>query len=438
MSRSPRRLGRGPLAGLIESRIASLPIDVAMKGLPPTPPGATLGDIGTFGWSLHAGDLPTPVAVVAASAVEHNARVMADYCVSHGVSLAPHGKTTMAPQLIDIQLAHGAWAITAATVAQTRLLFDFGVRRVLLANEVADPAGLRELESLLRADESREVLVLVDSVRGVELMDEALTTLAQIRPVPVLAELGVPGGRTGARTIDEIVAVARAVGGARSLRLVGVEGYEGLVGGGESASQHDVDAFLDAMVVALRRIEEEGLLDADSEPILSAGGSLFFDRVVDRFAAVATEVRVVLRSGCYITHDHGKYMRSSPLDGRSSGGPRLRPALEVWSSVVSTPEPGLVVLDAGRRDLSFDAGLPVVVKLRRSGEQDVVDVTKGFEVVKLMDQHAILKADGSVVVRQGDVVALGVSHPCTTFDKWRVMPVVDDDGVVVDGLMTFF
>ena len=98
-------LGRGPLAREIQRRIAPVPLDPAMKGLPTAPPGSTVGDIGEFGWSVINGDLPTPFAAVSPSALEHNARLMAEYCARRGVSLAPHAKTTMAPQLIDLQLA---------------------------------------------------------------------------------------------------------------------------------------------------------------------------------------------------------------------------------------------------------------------------------------------------------------------------------------------
>jgi D-serine deaminase-like pyridoxal phosphate-dependent protein len=409
-----------------------------MKGLPTAPAGATVGDVGSLGWDLGAGHLPTPVAVLTWSAVEHNAAVMADYCAARDVSLAPHGKTTMAPQIVDVQLAHGAWGITVGSAAQARTFAEFGVNRLVLANQVDDPAGLREIARLINNHGALELLVIVDSARGVELMDDVLADLGVARPLGVLAELGIPGGRTGSRTIGGLVDIGRAAARSRSVRLRGVEGYEGVIGGDAEAGTLDaIDDFLDTMVAGLRRLEMEGLLGDEVDPILTAGGSAYFDRVVDRFAGVGPGVHSVLRSGCYIAHDHGKYHRLSPLDGRAVGGPRLQPALEVWASVVSTPETGRGILNAGRRDLSFDAGLPVVVKVQRRGSE-VVPIRSGFEVLKLMDQHAILSADGSVVVEQGDMVALGVSHPCTTFDKWRIMPVVDDDGAVIDAVMTFF
>ena len=428
-------LGRGPLALEIRSRIATVPLATFMKGLPAAPVGATVADIGDLGWVVTRGDLPTPCAVLSASALAHNARVMADYCTAHGVSLAPHGKTTMAPQLIDLQLVHGAWAITSATVAQTRLFAEFGVDRVLLANEVTDRAGLSDLARLVRASDTLEVYMLVDSVTTVRLMDEAFRAESPGRPISVLVELGSNGGRAGARTIDDVVSVAREVRRTATLRLCGIEGYEGVVPGNDSADSMAVDGFLDDMVSALVRVGEEDLLETP-EPIISAGGSIHFDRVVEHFAEA--DARVVLRPGCYLIHDHGKYMRRSPLDGHSRGGPRLEPALVVWGSVVSTPEPGLAVFDAGRRDLSFDAGLPVVTGIVPRGGGQLMDAGGQLEVVRLMDQHSIVNVDPAATVSVGDLVVLGVSHPCTTFDKWRVLPVVDSHGVVVDAVVTYF
>src|SRR4029079_3495958 len=83
----------------------------------------------------------------------------------------------------------------------------------------------------------------------------------------------------------------------------------------------------------------------DDTPLISAGGSLFFDRV----APLAGRGRGVIRSGCRITHDHGLYERGSPFTG--GPGPRFRPAIEAWGSVLSRPEPEGVVIGLGKRDV---------------------------------------------------------------------------------------
>ncbi len=146
---------------------------------------------------------------------------------------------------------------------------------------------------------------------------------------------------------------------------------------------------------------------------------------------------VILRSGAYVTHDHGHYDSVSPARRASRGAvdaPVLRPALELWAQVLSCPEPGLALLGAGRRDAGFDLGLPVPLRVVRGG----VACAVSGEVTRLNDQHAYLRLDPGTALLPGDAVCLGISHPCTTLDKWRVIPVVNDDGRVIDTVHAFF
>ena len=154
---------------------------------------------------------------------------MADLCARHGFAHAPHGKTTMAPQLFARQFEHGAWGQTTANASQLRIYRAFGVSRIILANELVDAAALRWLAAELDRDAEFEFACWVDSERGVELMTEALRATNAGRPVDVLVELGVPGGRTGVRDRTAALKVAEAVAASPVLRLTGVASYEGAV-----------------------------------------------------------------------------------------------------------------------------------------------------------------------------------------------------------------
>ncbi len=145
---------------------------------------------------------------------------------------------------------------------------------------------------------------------------------------------------------------------------------------------------------------------------------------------------VILRSGAYLTHDHGYYGTVSPASRarRRGAAPALRPALELWAQVLSRPEPGLALLGAGRRDAGFDKGLPVPLRAVRGG----VPGPLSGAVTELNDQHAYLRLDERTALAPGDLVCLGISHPCTTLDKWRVIPVVGDGGLVTDMVHAFF
>lgn len=412
--------------------------DATTKGLPHDCRPLELSEIGQQGWRLQD-DLPFPVAVLSASALEHNLQLMQHWVDDHGALLAPHGKTTMAPQLFARQLELGAWAITVATAHQLQVAHAHGVRRVLLANQLVDRRSAAWACRLLQQDPGFELLVYVDSPAGVALLAAAAAESGLDRPLDVLLEVGHLGGRTGTRTPEQAEAVAQAVVAAGDrLRLRGVSGFEGLApvqrfsagcdGGGDQ-----VQALLADMAATYSRLHDRGLLADDH--ILTAGGSAAFDAVVDVLRpALRPGGRLVLRSGCYVTHDHGMYAGTSPLQESDAlpAAQALRPALELWSHVQSTPEPGLALLSFGRRDTGHDYGFPR--PLRHLGGQDL----SAASISGVNDQHAYLRLPDGVEVEVGDVVVCGISHPCTTFDKWRVLLVVDDDGVVVDAVATFF
>jgi D-serine dehydratase len=380
-----------------------------------------------------------PAAALRASALEHNLRLMQRWVDERGALLAPHGKTTMAPQLFARQLELGAWGITVATAQQLQVAYDHGVRRVLMANQLVDPVSLRRVCGLLSSDSGFELLVYVDTPPGARLLADAAAEARLDRPIDVLLEVGHVGGRTGTRTSEQADAVAQAVTAVGDrLRLRGVSGFEGLAplqrfssSAGDGGEQ--VQALLADMAQTYARLHERGLLGPDH--ILTAGGSAVFDVVVDVLGpALRPGGRLVLRSGCYVTHDHGMYAGTSPLQASTDlpDEQALRPALELWSHVQSTPEPRLAVLSFGRRDTGHDYGFPVPV--RHLGGTDL----SGASISALNDQHAYLRLPDGVKVDVGDVVVCGISHPCTTFDKWRVLPVLNDDDRVVDAIATVF
>jgi D-serine deaminase-like pyridoxal phosphate-dependent protein len=422
----------------LEAAIAELrdrPMAGTEKGFGVPPPGATVSaaSLGASRPSLFGPGFTMPVLVLREPAVANNISAMAAYCAAAGVRLAPHGKTTMAPQLFARQLAAGAWAVTAATVGELHVYRAFGIPRVLLANELTDPAGAAWLAGELAADPDFECYVYADSLPGVRLLDEAVRRASPARPLPVLVELGYPGGRTGCRDLAAAKAVARAVAQTSSLRLAGVAGYEGGIGRDRSPqSIGKVAAYCRELRSLGERLAATGL--AVDELILSAGGSAFFDVVVQELAsgwAGRPAPVVVLRSGVYIAFDHGLYAGIVP-----SPPPLLEPALELWAHVLSRPEPGLALACAGRRDVAFDAGLPVPLRVR--GRDGSLRPATGVRAVRLDDQHCYLQLSDGAGLDPGEMVCFGVSHPCTTFDKWRVIPVIDDGCRVVDAIYTFF
>jgi D-serine dehydratase len=434
-----------PYDGLALAALDEQVLQPGIKGLPITEP-LRQGAIGVQGWNVLHADTSFPVAVLKTSALRHNLDWMRRFCERYRVTLAPHGKTTMSPQLFGAQLANGAWGITLATVTQLQVAHRFGVRRVLLANQLVAPADLRAVLSLLHGDPGFECIVLADSLAGVARLAEAVARHPLLRPLPVLVELGLAGKRAGCRTPEAALTVARAIAGAPGLQLAGFEGYEGLlVTDNREADLAAVDAFLVQLTGLVRTADDEGLFTG-AEILLSAGGSSYFDLVARGFGAVSglsRPVRAVLRSGCYLTSDHGTYERMIvELNAREAETDGLRPALEVWAMVQSRPEPALGILTMGKRDASYDADLPSPLFYHRPGPGIPHALPPGCSIFKLNDQHAYLRLpEGHPLCTElavGDLVGCGISHPCTTFDKWPLILGVDDDYHVRGAYNTFF
>lgn len=390
------------------------------------------------GWSILDDGVAYPVAVLIESAIDHNSRLMMSYCETHGVSLAPHGKTSMTPYLFERQLADGAWAITAASVWQAMRMRDAGVDRILIANEVVTPAEVAWLADAI--GDGLDGYCYVDSIDGVAIMAETLGRMNISHPVPVLVEVGVSGGRTGVRSVEDGLQVAVAVSDVATMVLTGVAGFEGIIRGtDESPADARVDRFLGRLVETANVIAEKGWFEPSAEVIVTAGGSAWFDHVQDCFEGVDIEppVRKVLRSGCYITHDDGGYERSSPMGESQRLDGRLIPAMELWAPVLSRPEPNRAVVGIGKRDVTHDRLLPMVKKVSRRGS-DEVESLEPFRVTSLDDQHAYLDVEPTLQLRVGDLVGFGISHPCLTFDRWRSLAVVDDDYRVIEVAETLF
>ena len=398
-------------------------VDWATKGL--WLPGGRMPDAELIaaGHDIFTGPFSFPLLTLNRDALAHNISTMAGYAARHGMRLAPHGKTTMAPALYAAQLAAGAWGITLATANQVLVARSLGVPRIVLANELFEPAALRWLAAERERDPDFEFLCWIDSAEGIEAIRAALADVPGDRDFTVLVELGHADGRTGVRTVPDAIALARTASAVPRLSVAGVAGYEGGLPTVDAATDY-LAALRDAAI---------GVADLAAGPVLvSAGGSAYFDAVADVLAADWQPAHtVLLRSGSYVTHDDGFYAEHTPFN--RTGEATLRPAFELWARVVSTPEPGLALVAMGKRDAPFDEGLPVPRLLRRN-DGSVEDGT-ALRVTKLNDQHAYLSGPSP---RPGDLVAFGISHPCTAFDKWRVIPVVDGDHRVVDLVHTYF
>ena len=431
-------------------------LSALMKGVPQAFDGLRREEVAARAASVPAQDLPFPVATLRRSALRSNGAWFHSLMRERNGYLAPHGKTSMSPELFALQADGGCWALTLATFHQVRVARAAGWRRILLANEAVGQQELAWYVAQLNADPAFDFYLYVDSVEGVKRLRTAAQQHGAQRPLQVLLEVGYPNGRCGVRTLDDALRVCAAVRQtAGALTLVGVAGFEGLNQyGGPADRETNARAFLRHMAGVVREVDRGGYFDS-GHVILSAGGSAFYDLVLEEFAAVrlSRPSRIVVRSGCYLTHDNQLYrslqgeveqrLGLEPADanadqGTGRPGLRLQPALEVWGQVISAPDAQTIILCAGRRDYGQDAGNPVPVRWHRAATGQWGRLPADAKISMVSDQHTNLTLAPGHGVEVGDLVSLGVSHPCTTFDKWQVLYVIDDDCIVVDAVRTWF
>jgi D-serine deaminase-like pyridoxal phosphate-dependent protein len=394
-------------------------------------------EVVSLGWNLLKEDLSLPAAVLYRDKLEHNLRWMQQFADAYGARLAPHGKTTMAPRLFQMQLEAGAWGITLATVQQTLVAYHQGVRRVLMANQLIGKQNRSTIAQLLE-DPGFSFYCLADSAELIEQLG-AFFSSRGLR-LQVLLELGTMDGRAGIRDEAQLQAALVALSGWReTIALCGVEIYEGIL-----SDEGAVRAFLERAVDVTRRLADEKRF-AQGPVLLSGAGSLWYDVVAEVFSAagLGSSFEIVLRPGCYLTHDVGAYrqaqariLEQNPIARRMQAG--LIPALHVWAYVHSIPEAERAIVGLGRRDAAFDSGLPTPALHFRPGDALPVPAPSHWSLSKIMDQHAYLQISAEDRLRPGDMIGFDISHPCLTFDKWRVLSVVDSEYRVVDLVQTFF
>jgi len=466
-------------------------LDPSFKGFPLDHPPFRIDQVAEQGLNLLRGDLPFPCAILRESALLHNSRWYGAFASELDIDFAPHGKTSMAPQIFAQQLRDGAWGITVGTVQQAWIALDAGVERVLMANQIASAGEARRWLSMMERYPAASMLSLVDSQAQLamlcEVVRERMDAHGTTSPAfDVLVELGRAGGRTGCRSVDDALALALEVRRRPEFRLCGVEAYEGLAATGHSEQdQAMVNGWMQSLAELISAIEEHQAWEAD-EIIVSAGGSSVFDLVASALTEtrkrlkLSRSMRIVLRSGCYITHDDGTYRRLQLamearglsrtireglalsccelpghrgwLKGAKRSG--LMPAMEVWACVQSRPEPGLVLVTMGRRDAGFDGGLPCPVLSCRVDLHSATPSTtvhsvsapcgllepapSHWKLLGMNDQHGYLQVNEEDDLRVGDLIGFGISHPCTTFDKWRLFWVIDDQYNVCAAIRTYF
>lgn len=387
--------------------------------------------------NLLQGDVSLPAAVLQVPWLNNNIRWMQEFADQTHVKLAPHGKTTMCPEIFDRQMQSGAWGITLATAPQVAAAASHGIRRIILANQLI---GRRNMEIIAGILDSVTFYSIVDSVENVAALGQFYA--ANHQELAVLIEIGTAQGRTGCRDINQALDLSAAITQTAGVRLAGIEVYEGILHGKDAESA--VLQLLDRVISTTKELMALNAFATD-EIILTGAGSAWYDLVVKRFLVdqLPSNVAPVIRPGAYVIHDAGiceqfqsTVLHRSNTANKMQGG--LQSCLEIWAYVQSIPEDGLAIVAMGKRDVGFTDGLPSPSLHYRHTWHSPKTVATGWKVKNLMDQHTFMDIAKGDDIAVGDMVSFSISHPCLTCDKWRYFCAVDSDYKVLDSWPTFF
>jgi D-serine dehydratase len=398
-------------------------IEDKFKGFPIDSYGKTLEQFLATKPNLFTANFQFPIMVLKEAAIKNNIAQMMSFCNSVDAQLAPHVKTTMSPQLAQMQVAAGATALTVANFWQGRIFLKHGFKNLIIANEVLDPTAIAEIAKINKQKQA-EIIFYVDSILALEIIQKHTPSEGEQN---LFIEIGTENGRGGVRELSLVEQLAQRIRTDKRLNLIGVTGFEGAVPDAARGRRGEkkISKFCQKIVAAA---ELAYPYKSDQQFVISAGGSAYFDIVARELNKFEKPRRLLLRSGGYITHDHKYYEEIYPfaLSDRS-----FKPAIEVWAQVISKPEKDFGVLNLGKRDIGNDLHNPIPIK---SYDGQV----KSFSAVieKLNDQHGYLRGKQEFSLAQ--LIGLGISHPCTTFDKWGLIPLVNDDYDLIDCLQTFF
>jgi len=400
------------------------------------------------GWNILAEEVSFPVAVLNEKALENNAQWMQTFSEKANVKLAPHGKTTMAPELFKLQQQTGCWGISLATVPQVVIAYQHGIKRIILANQLIGHHHFELISALLK-EGGLEFYCFVDSIENARALGEYFTD--KKTPLNILLEIGVNGGRCGWRDTNIIEQLCDVIQQYEVLNISGLSFYEGVIHG-ENAIQ-EIIGFIHNIKSLAAYLQNKGIAPS-KQFIITGAGSAWYDVVAKELTNhdANSNYTVIIRPGCYLIHDTGIYqdaqnivMQRSELAVQLSceATGELTSSLEVWAYVHSIPEPGLAIIGLGKRDVAFDAGLPIPSLYFRpnSGLVENRQPTKAdpnWQVVKVMDQHCMMTIPNDALLLPGDLISFSTSHPCLTMDKWRLIGLVDDNFVIKKQIATYF
>jgi len=319
-----------------------------------------------------AATLDTPAAVVALDIAERNIARLQDACRKAGVGNRPHIKTHKSPEIMRLQLEAGAIGVTCQKLGEAEVMAGAGADDILISYNVVGAAKHPRLRALAGRI---KLTVCCDNRTVADGYAKAMAGASH--PLSVLVECDTGRHRCGVTTPEAAVELARHVTAQPGLRFAGLLLYP-------------PDGDLQPSLEFLARVREGCARHRLELHTVCSGGTPNWRRI----GALGENE---YRAGTYVYNDRQMV--------RVGAATLAECALVVYATVVSHPEAGRVMLDAGSKTLTSDL-------MGFDDHGQLLDYPDA-RLYKLAEEHGFVDVSHCArIPAVGEVVRILPNHAC--------------------------
>ena len=330
--------------------------------------------------------MDTPAVVVDLDILDANLKRTAELAAKSGIKLRPHIKTHKSVWIAKKQLDYGAKGITVAKLGEAEVMADGGIDDILIAFPLVGSGKLKRLAALLRR--GVHITVSVDSLEAARGISDVGTELGM--QISLYLDINTGLNRCGLEPGQASAELALAISALPGVAVTGLMTHAGHAYGCRDAESAQKVAFEEAegLIATQKIITDRGV----NVPEISVGST-----PTSKFAGQLSGV-TEMRPGAYVFGDGSQLFPGLITEEEC--------AMRIYTTVISTPRPGYIIVDAGSKTLTNDASI------HRSGYGYLPDYPE-IMVERLSEEHGILAVPDNCGLQIGDVVSLIPNHCCT-------------------------
>lgn len=343
-------------------------------------------------------ELPTPSVLVDLPRLERNIRQMQETCTRHKTRLRPHIKTHKSVAIARRQLAAGADGLTVAKVGEAEAMLPSGVRRIFIAHSLVDPIVIPRLQAL--AGQLDELVLAVTSAPHAEALNGLLKEAGLALPVWMAVDTGL--GREGLRSAEKAASLATRIADYSHLELAGFYTHEG----------QSYRSPIDDRAALVDEVHGRLLAARDAiDPALPIwpGCSVTATTMAGREGVTG------VRPGAYVFADLALTESTEVMQPDDI-------ALNVLTTVIDRPQPGLALIDSGTKTLSSDKSARGLMGRPVDG--------RDFAITRANEEHGFVEGPEVDQLRIGEKIRWITAHVCPVVNLTDQLVIVDGDKVL--------